>query len=162
MTLVVKEILGSSDEAGFAGREHETVVISSEPAQRRRLRTVTSRGRDIALDLPRGSFLFEGAVLHDDGTAIVVVERGHEDALVIALDSSLSQTELIEQAARVAHWAGNQHLLVETDGYELRVRAPAGSDALLSAARSLELPGAELRAASVPFTLRWSPRPIGG
>ncbi len=162
MTLVVKEIIGSTDEGGFTGRERETVVVSSEPAQRRRLRTDTSRGRSIALDLPRGSFLFEGAVLHDDGATIIVVERGPEDALVITLDSSLSQTELVEQAARVAHWAGNQHLLVETEGYELRIRAPAGSDVLLNAVRSLELPGAELRAASVPFAQRQSPTAAHG
>lgn len=151
MTLLVREILGQADDPGFAGRRREVLAVGSDEAQRRRLRAATAAGTTIAVDLPRGSFLRQHAVLDDDGERIIVVERSPEPALVIRLDSSLAPRLLLEQAARVGHWAGNQHLLVEAAGYEIRVRIATTPELMLRAARALELPGAEISIADVPF-----------
>ena len=105
----------------------------------------------MALDLPRGSFLYAGAVLHDDGEAIIVVERAPEPALVVRLDPALPREVGLEQAARVGHWAGNQHLLVEAAADELRVRIATTPELMLRAAQALELEGAQISIAAVPF-----------
>ncbi len=151
MTLLVREILGQVDDAGFVGRRRDPLAVASDEARRCRLRSVTAEGTRVALDLPRGSFLHERAVLHDDGETIIVVERAPEPALVIELDGELPRALLLEQAARVGHWAGNQHLLVETAGDEIRVRIATTPDLMLRAAHALDLEGARIAVGSVAF-----------
>jgi urease accessory protein len=155
--VVVSEILGHGDDPRFVGRRRERLGVGSEDAGRRRLRRATADGTTVAIDLPRGSFLRQSAVLHDDGERIIVVERSPEPALVVRLDAALPCRLLIEQAARVAHWAGNQHLLVETVGYELRVRIATTPELMLESARQLGLEAAELAVADVPFALEHAP-----
>jgi urease accessory protein len=153
VTLLIREILGQAEQPGFAGRRREPLAVGSDAAQRRRLRGATTAGTSIAIDLPRGSFLRQHAVLHDDGERIIVVERTPEPALVVRLDPSLPAEQLVELAARVGHWAGNQHLLVEAEGHEIHVRVATSSELMLQAAEALELPGVELTVAEVAFAL---------
>jgi urease accessory protein len=152
-TVLVDEILGYDEDPRFAGRVRERLELQSEDARRRRLRRATAGGTDVAIDLPRGSFLRHRAVLHDDGRRVIVVERSPEPALVIRLDERLPADALVEQAARVGHWAGNQHLLVEAEGHELRVRIAATPELALRSAEALELEGARLAVADVRFAL---------
>jgi urease accessory protein len=159
MTLLIREILGDADDAGFGGRRHEPLAVASEEARRRRLRATTRNGTAVALDLPRGSFLYAGAVLHDDGQTIIVVERAPEPALVVRLDPALPRDVGLEQAARVGHWAGNQHLLMEAAAGELRVRIATPPELMLRGARALDLEGAQISIASVPFA-RDQPAPV--
>jgi urease accessory protein len=151
--MVVEKILGQADEARFVGRRRELLRLRSEEAQRRRFRRATDDGTIVVVDLPRGSFLRQGAVLHDDGERIVVVERSPEPALILRLESALPCQLLLEQAARIGHWAGNQHLLVEAVGYEIRVRIATTKELLLSSAQLLALEGAQLTIADVAFAL---------
>ena len=160
MTLLVREILGHADEPGFVGRRRNCLAVASDEARRRRFRSVTADGVEVALDLARGAFLFDGAVLHDDGAALVVVERTPEPALIVGLDPALEPAALVEQAARVAHWAGNQHLLVETGGHELRVRVATTPELTLEAAGALDLPGATLELAEIAFARERPPVPV--
>jgi urease accessory protein len=161
VTLLVRELLGDSSEARFAGRRRDPIAVSSEDARRRRLRALTEGGTDVALDLPRGSFLAHHSVLHDDGERIVVVERAPEPALVVRLDDSLPPEALVEQAALIAHWAGNQHLLVESRGHEIRVRISTTPELMLASARALDLPGVDVSIAEIPFALGRAPAVAG-
>ena len=70
---------------------------------------------------------------------------------MIALDPELPRELALEQAARIGHWAGNQHLLVETAGHELRVRIATTPELMMRAAEALELEGARIAIASVAF-----------
>ena len=158
--MVVERILGQADEARFVGRRRELLGLRSEEAQRRRLRRATDQGTTVVIDLPRGSFLRQGAVLHDDGERIIVVERSPEPALIVRLESALPCQLLLEQAARVGHWAGNQHLLVEAVGYEIRVRVATTKELLLSSAQVLALEGAQLTIADVAFALERPSSPV--
>ncbi len=153
MTVLVEAILGHGDDPRFAGRRREHLTVGSEEAARRRLRRATREGTDVAIDVPRGSFLRQGAVLDDDGERVILVERRPEPALVIRLDAALPAGELVEQAARVGHWAGNQHLLVEASGHELRVRVATTPELMLDSARELALTGAEMTTLDVAFAL---------
>ena len=114
-------ILGQRDEARFAGREVDELPVSWAEAGRRRLRRTTTAGTDAAVDLPRGAFLADGAVLADDGTRILVVARTPEPALVIRLSDELGVDERVERAALLGHAFGNQHVPVDVEGGDLRV-----------------------------------------
>ena len=151
--LLIREILGDAAQPDFAGRRRDPLGVDSETARRRRLRAATAAGTSITIDLPRGSFLRQHAVLHDDGERIIVVERTPEPALVVRLDAGLPPEQLVEQAARVGHWAGNQHLLVEVAGHEVHIRIATTSELMLQAAEALQLPGAEITVAEVAFAL---------
>jgi urease accessory protein len=145
MILHVTEILGDSREACYAGRRRETVTVGSADAAKRRLRLRTDAGTDVGVDLPRGSYLREGAVLADDGSRIVVVERALEQALVIRLPSGLAREALIGAAARIGHAFGNQHTPMDVDGEEIRVPITTSAELAEQTVRGLELgPGIEL------------------
>ena len=157
MTLVIREIAGSADDPELAGRRRDPLEVGSEEAPRRRLRGVTAGGIEVALDLPRGSFLSEGTVLHDDGEGIIVVERKPEPALVVRLDPSLPTARLVEETSRVGHWAGNQHLLLETVGTEIRIRITAPAELMLRAIAPLGLTGAEVSIDRLRFARETAP-----
>ena len=157
MTLIVRAIVGRADDERFASRRHDVLGVGSEEALRRRLRGVTADGTGVALDLPRGSFLRGGTVIHDDGERIIVVERSPEPALVVLLADSLPPEEMLAQAVRVGHWAGNQHLLVETVGREIRVRIATTPELMLRGAQALALEGADISLSSLPFAREQPP-----
>ncbi len=162
MTLLIRAIVGNADEERFASRRRDVLAVGSEEAMRRRLRGVTADGTGVALDLPRGSFLPGGAVIHDDGERIIVIERSPEPALVVVLADSLPPAELLEQAVSVGHWAGNQHLLVETVGREIRVRIATTPELMRRGAEALALDGADISLSSLPFARERPPaRPHG-
>jgi urease accessory protein len=156
--LLVQAILGSANEARFAARRVERLAVTYVDASKRRLRGRTDAGSDVAVDLPRGTYLEDASVLFDDGERIVVAERVHEDALVIRFSPSLDQAELVRQAALAGHAFGNQHVPVEVVDGEICVPITTSREIARATAERLELDGAELRFARVPFGRR---RPVG-
>lgn len=132
MTLVVREIIGTADEPRFALRNVERLVVDAAEAGRPRLRRQTDHGTDVAIDLPRGSYLRDGAVLDDDGTRIVVVDRKREEVAVVRLPQALSRDELTAAAVRVGHVAGNQHVPLEVEAGEIRIPVTTSRDVLLA------------------------------
>jgi urease accessory protein len=152
--LLVQSILGRGDEPRFAGRRVERLMVTSGDASKRRLRGRTDAGSDVALDLPRGSYLEDGAVLVDDGERIVVAERALEDALIIRLLPSLDHPELVRQAALTGHAFGNQHVPVEVVDGEIRVPITTSREIAAATVERLELESAELSFAYVPFGRR--------
>jgi urease accessory protein len=59
--------------------------------------------------------------LADDGRRVIVAERRAEPTLVIRFDPHAPRQRLAEQALRLGHAFGNQHVPVEVDGAEARV-----------------------------------------
>ena len=116
--LRVAAILGHRDDARFAGRTVDELPVTWAEAARHRLRRSTASGRDVAIDLPRGAFLEDGAVLDDVDGTIVVVVRAPEPALVIDL---AGVHDPIRSAALIGHAFGNQHVPVDVEGSTIRV-----------------------------------------
>lgn len=143
MTFVITEILGRADDARFADRRVESVPVSAADASRPRLRLTGAEGSDVAVNLERGTFLFDGAVLHDDGERIIVVARALEQALVVRLDSALTRAEIIGAVARIAHAFGNQHAPVDVQGEELRVLITTSPEIALATIERLGLAGVD-------------------
>lgn len=143
MTLRSTAVLGLAHEQRFAGKRVERVAITSADATKRRLRCRTDAGSDVVIDVPRGTYLEDGAVLVDDGERVVVVAREPEDALVIRLSPTLDHAEVVRQAALVGHAFGNQHVPVDVVEGDLLVPITTSRAIAAATLERLELPGVE-------------------
>lgn len=152
--LSVGEILGDRDDHEFRGRRVERLRVDSAEAAKRILRRSTDAGTDVAISLPRGSYLADGAVLADDGERIVVVERAPEAAFVVSFSPELSRPELIAAAARIGHAFGNQHVPVEISHDEIRVPITTSAELVRETIDRLDLPGVRVEPADVPLGRR--------
>ncbi|MGI9657978.1 MAG: hypothetical protein ACR2OD_03640, partial [Gaiellaceae bacterium] len=114
--LVCDALLGDQTDAAFAGRRVDAVAVSSADASKRRLRVTSRGGEDLAIDLPRSSYLRDGVVLADDGERIVVVSRAPEEVMRVTIGSQLEPGARVAAALRVGHAFGSQHVPVEVLG----------------------------------------------
>lgn len=149
--LLVTSILGRVDDPRFALRTVERLQMTSADASKRRLRGRTDAGSDVAIDLPRGAYVEDGAVLFDDGERIVVAVRKPEEAAVIRLAASLEHAELVRQAALIGHAFGNQHVPIEVVDGEVRVPITTSQDVAATTFERLDLDGAAITFAAVAF-----------
>jgi urease accessory protein len=134
----LEAILGQRDDARFAGRRVDELPVTWAEAGRHRLRRQTAGGRDTAVDLPRGAFLADGAVLADDGDEIIVVARTPEPALVIDLSGA---EDPLRSAALIGHAFGNQHVPVDVEGSTIRVPLTTSEDIARATLAGLHLHG---------------------
>ena len=125
--------------------------MTSADASKKRLRGRTDAGSDVAIDLPRGTYVEDGAVLVDDGERIVVAVRRPEDAAVIRLATSLERGELVRQAALIGHAFGNQHVPIEAVDGEVRVQITTSREIAAATLERLELEGATVTFGLVAF-----------
>jgi urease accessory protein len=121
MTVRVQRLLGSVDDQRFRGRSRVDVAVAWDEASRVRLRREAADGTDVIIDLDEGTYLFDGAVLHDDGSRVLAVSRQPERALVVRLDLELAADKLVAQALLIGHAFGNQHAPADIDGAEIRI-----------------------------------------
>jgi urease accessory protein len=149
--LLATTVLGRADEPRFALRSVERLMMTSADASKRRLRGRTDTGSDIAIDLPRGSYVEDGAVLIDDGERIVVAVREPEEAAVIRLEPSLEHGELVRQAALIGHAFGNQHVPIEVVDGEVRVPITTSREIAAATLERLKLQGAAVVFEPVAF-----------
>ena len=114
--------------------EAATIEISMTAADRRRVRRLilAPDGIQFPLELPTGSVLQPGQVLHRTGERAYVVAAAAED-VVVARPRSLAE------AARLGHVIGNMHRDIDAHGEEVVALADS---ALVN----------RLRRAGVPFT----------
>ncbi len=147
--LLVTGILGTLDDPCFTGRHVERLPVDWAQATKRRLRTHTDAGTDVALDLPHGTYLADRVVLHDDGERIIAVSRTEEPALVVRFDPALAAGVLVEQAARVGHAFGNQHVPLDVADGAIRVPLTTSEGVARDTVAALALTGISVTAESV-------------
>ena len=138
--LVCQEILGDAGDAAFAGRLVDAVAVPASDASKRRLRLVSKGGVDVAVDLPRGSFLRDGAVLAADEQRIIVVSRTPEEVMRVTISPQLDHAARVSLALRIGHAFGSQHVPVEVVDEALIVPITTSRDV---ATRTLENIGVE-------------------
>jgi urease accessory protein len=143
--LLATEIVGDAEDAKYEGRRVESLVVSASEATRPRLRLSTNEGTDVAIHLERGAFLRDGAVVHDDGERIVVVERARERVMVIEFDPSPDRAETVRCVALVAHAFGNQHVPIELDADRVCVPVTTSEDVARATVERLTLSGLRIR-----------------
>ena len=141
--LVCSRILGDRTDESFVGRSVDVVSVSAADASKRRLRLLSDSGRDVAVDLPRGSFLRDGVVLVDDGQCIVAVSRTLEDAMLVTISSELDSVVRVAAALKIGHAFGSQHVPAEVVGDTLVVPITTSRDVARRTLEALELAGVE-------------------
>lgn len=144
--LIVSQILGRADAPQFAGRRKDCVPILSADAGRRRMRVRSEQGVDIGMDLPRQSWLFDGAVLHDDGERIIVVARQAEYVMVITLPAPSMKISFW-----IGHALGNRHSPAEVHGNEIVVPVTDTPELAARPVLALGIPDLDLRFEHRPF-----------
>jgi urease accessory protein len=143
--LLSTEIIGDAGDTRYAGRRIELLVVTAADATRPRLRLSTTAGTDVAIQLERGSFLRHGAVVHDDGERIVVIERALERTMLIEVDPALERHEIIRQVALLAHAFGNQHVPIEVEDHRILVPITTSEGVARATVERLSLSGVRLR-----------------
>jgi len=110
VVLVAREILGYLTEDPFrdADLTVDRLSVTWADATRRRLRASTEEGDDVALDLPRGTYLADGAVLVHQPPRVIAVRRPLEPALIVVIATE-SRHAMLDAALRIGHAFGNQH-----------------------------------------------------
>lgn len=107
-----------------------TIEIPMTAVDRRRVRRLVQApdGEQFPLDLPTGTVLHPGQILHRSGERTYVVSAAPEDVLVIGPRD-------LAEAARVGHLIGNLHRDIEVNGAEIvALGDPALADRLRRAA----------------------------
>lgn len=153
-------VLGDATHPDFDGRRRVDVPVAWDEASRRRLRRMAEDGTDVAIDLETPEYLFDGAVLHDDGDRILVVARTHEPALIVRLDANAPPEQLIEQALVLGHAFGNQHVPIDVDDGGARIPLTTSEAVARATVDALRLPGSTVEVADVALG-RARPLPIG-
>jgi urease accessory protein len=97
------------------------VELPMSAHDRRRVRRLVEApdGLVLALELPSGTILDPGQLLHHDAAAAYVVAAADEDVLVV-------RPRDIAEAARVAHLIGNMHRDIHAEGDEIVALADDG------------------------------------
>jgi urease accessory protein len=116
------------------------VELPMSAHDRRRVRRMVEApdGVVLALELPTGTILHPGQLLHHDAEAAYVVSAADEDVLVV-------RPRDIAEAARVAHLVGNMHRDIYVSDREIVALA---DDVLLERIRRL---GVAVERARRPF-----------
>lgn len=154
--LIVNHILGRAEAPQFIDRQRDSIAILSADAGRRRIRVRSEQGVDVGIDLPRQSWLYDGAVLHDDGERILVVVRQPEPVMVIAL------AHLTMQAVfRIGHALGNRHSPSQLHGNEIIVPVTDTPELASRPVLALGLAGLVLRFEERPFAAEAPPTCAG-
>jgi urease accessory protein len=136
----VTALIGTLAEPRFAGRGVDPVDVPWGDARKHRQILHTVAGRQVALQLPRGSFLAEGVVLVDDGDDVVAVRRPPEPAVVLAFADN-SGPDAVRRALLLGYQLGNQHTPLEITTTELRTPLLTGPETAARALAELGLVG---------------------
>lgn len=143
--LIVHSFLGTAQDLQLPGRPIERLFVDSTDACKRRLVRRTDAGTEIMIDVERGTYLYHGAVLVNEASGAIIIERQEEEAVSVRLSDCLSAAELLAQGARLAHAFGNQHLPVEILDYEFRAPVTTSRDVMQRTIAQLMLPGVDVR-----------------
>lgn len=133
-------VLGRVTDPEYAHRQIDTVLVRWGDARKHRQVLATLGGRRVALNLPRGTFLSEGTVIADDGTAIVVVTRPAEDAVVVDFADNVG-VDAVRRALVFGYILGNQHAPLDVTADQLRTPLMTSADTAEQMLRGLHLNG---------------------
>jgi urease accessory protein len=151
VTVHVTSLLGHVSESRFSGHRVVSVPVAWDEATRRRLRRSADDGTDVTISLDEGSYLADGAVLDDDGSRVLAVERPAERALVVRFDPSLPAAVLVEQGLALGQAFGNQHVPIDAAPGEARIPLTTSESIARETVEALGLIGAVVSVADVPL-----------
>lgn len=127
--ILIESILGHRDDPHWTqqlqGKTLHRLQLNQWDAQKNRLRTHSDLGLEIAISLPRLSFMKDGDVLYYDAASnqALVVEIALRDVLVIEIDKAadLGPELLTRTCFELGHALGNQHWPAVVKGHTVYV-----------------------------------------
>jgi len=87
----------------------EKIQVSRLEADRIRIRKVSNKGTDLALNLNPGSHIYDGDVVLLAEERLVVAKRESENVAIITLNNDISTEQKLETAIKLGHIIGNMH-----------------------------------------------------
>lgn len=117
-------VLGPATDPRFTGRILHHVDIGWGDAGKHRQLVTTDTGIEVRITLPRSTFLFDGAVIADDGVNAVVIRRPPEPAIRVRFADNTGQALLL-----LGHVLGNQHAPIDVDENSVTVPLFTSADA---------------------------------
>ena len=102
------------DDELLAGKERDTVVMTSEERRWGRRRVKSSSGREIAFALPTGTVLDPGAIIAVEENWYRQIEAAYEAVLAVRPNDR-------DAAVRIAFEVGNHHFPLALDQADLLV-----------------------------------------
>jgi urease accessory protein len=112
--LIIEQIAQSVSPADIAGKQRDSLILTSEQRRWVRGRFTTQRGREIALALPTGTTLEPGATVWIEPDWYLAIEAAPESVLAILPADARA-------AVRIAFEVGNRHFPLAVDGDALLV-----------------------------------------
>jgi urease accessory protein len=134
------QILGTLSDERFLGRTVDPVLVAWGDATKHQQRLRTNGGREIAVRLPRGTFLAVGTVLWDDGTTVVSVGRPLEEAIVVDFADNTGP-DAVRRALLLGYLLGNQHAPLEVSAERIKTPLMTGAETAEQTLRNLHLNG---------------------
>ena len=136
--IVIESIIGGRHEPALAERLHEIghhgtvemLVVAPADLPRRRFHSHTDRGTACFVALPRGTPLFDGAVVHLDSHRAIVVQVGEQRWLRLAPGENA--------ALELGYLAGNLHWRVRFEDDCLLVALEGPREAYLARLRDFQ------------------------
>jgi urease accessory protein len=128
-------ILGNATDAAFINRRRRYVAVGWGDAGKHRQILTTDDGCPLQVQLPRATFLSDGAVLHDDSHTVIVVHRPPEPAITAAFADNPGD-DGTRRLLLLGYTLGNQHapLDVTTTGVATPLMtSPAAAERMLRA-----------------------------
>lgn len=124
--------LGAIFKEMVSNHQDETFLITRTQSQKQRMRNVSSKGTDIALNFQSSSqHLKHGDVLLLNDNQIIVVEIKPENVLQVEfLKETLGDNneELIQISVQIGHTIGNLHRPIKLDGFRIYFPIQAESE----------------------------------
>jgi urease accessory protein len=133
-------ILGTATDTAFTNRSRCYVDVGWGDARKHRQLLTTDAGCPLQLQLPRGTFLFDRAVLHDDGDTVIVVHRPPEPAITADFADNPGN-DGIRRLLLLGYTLGNQHAPLDVTSTRVAtplMTSPAAAETML---RSLHVVG---------------------
>lgn len=105
-------VMGDIHDIRFGDRRRHHVDIGWGDATKHRQLVTTDTGVEVRITLPRGTFLRAGAVIVDDGEAVVVVRRPAEPAITVRFEDNAGM-DGARRMLLLGYLLGNQHAPID-------------------------------------------------
>lgn len=133
--LETTRILGTVTDAAVINRSRSYVDVGWGDARKHRQLLTTDTGCPLQVQLPRGTFLFDGAVLHDDGDTVIVVHRPPEPAITAGFADNPG-ADGTRRLLLLGYTLGNQHAPLDVTAARVAtplMTSPAAAETMLRA-----------------------------
>ena len=119
--MILEKVLHPAPATG--SRKVERILLDSGGLAKHRQRVTTDAGREVGINLPHGSHLHDGDVLHMDDAVAIVVQQAEEDLLRI-------HPRTPEEFGFMGYQVGNLHRAAMIDPHGIAVLYDKAIEAL--------------------------------